>query len=62
MERPTWRPDLRAAVISKARVDMHRKPPKPDRRDGTKVTHFQGGGARALGLSGVVLNDIDLDY
>ncbi|PPS69954.1 hypothetical protein BV882_26905 [Streptomyces sp. 46] len=26
MERPTWRPDIRAAVISKARVNMHRKP------------------------------------
>ncbi|MFD6691043.1 telomere-associated protein Tap [Streptomyces bacillaris] len=25
LERPTWRPDLRAAVISKARVNMHRK-------------------------------------
>ncbi|GHC95603.1 transcriptional regulator [Streptomyces violarus] len=25
MERPTWRPDIRAAVISKARVNMHRK-------------------------------------
>ncbi|MET7783996.1 transcriptional regulator [Streptomyces sp. NPDC005388] len=24
-ERPTWRPDIRAAVISKARVNMHRK-------------------------------------
>ncbi|MFE6885864.1 telomere-associated protein Tap [Streptomyces sp. NPDC057702] len=25
MMRPTWRPDIRAAVISKARVNMHRK-------------------------------------
>ncbi|MFE5092330.1 hypothetical protein ACFRCI_18570 [Streptomyces sp. NPDC056638] len=25
MERPTRRPDIRAAVIGKARVDMHRK-------------------------------------
>ncbi|MEV1007266.1 helix-turn-helix domain-containing protein [Streptomyces sp. NPDC049881] len=25
MTRPTWRPDIRAAVISKARVNMHRK-------------------------------------
>ncbi|MFD5623437.1 telomere-associated protein Tap [Streptomyces yangpuensis] len=25
MQRPTWRPDIRAAVISKARVNMHRK-------------------------------------
>ncbi|MEU1672278.1 helix-turn-helix domain-containing protein [Streptomyces roseifaciens] len=25
LERPTWRPDIRAAVISKARVNMHRK-------------------------------------
>ncbi|MFF6981304.1 telomere-associated protein Tap [Streptomyces sp. NPDC008343] len=25
LERPTWRPDFRAAVISKARVNMHRK-------------------------------------
>ncbi len=25
MERPTWRPDIRAAVISKACVNMHRK-------------------------------------
>ncbi|MFF3753291.1 telomere-associated protein Tap [Streptomyces sp. NPDC002018] len=25
MRRPTWRPDIRAAVISKARVNMHRK-------------------------------------
>ncbi|WP_327187050.1 telomere-associated protein Tap [Streptomyces sp. NBC_01334] len=25
LERPTWRPDIRAAVISKARVTMHRK-------------------------------------
>ncbi|MFK0172160.1 telomere-associated protein Tap [Streptomyces sp. NPDC090306] len=25
MERPTWRPDIRAAVISRARVNMHRK-------------------------------------
>ncbi|MGW6845946.1 telomere-associated protein Tap [Streptomyces sp. NPDC054958] len=25
LERPTWRPDVRAAVISKARVNMHRK-------------------------------------
>ncbi|MEU8934264.1 helix-turn-helix domain-containing protein [Streptomyces sp. NPDC048409] len=25
MVRPTWRPDIRAAVISKARVNMHRK-------------------------------------
>lgn len=24
-ERPTWRPDIRAAVIRKARVNMHRK-------------------------------------
>ena len=24
LERPTWRPDIRAAVISKARVNMHR--------------------------------------
>jgi hypothetical protein len=25
LERPTWRPDVRAAVIAKARVNMHRK-------------------------------------
>lgn len=25
LHRPTWRPDIRAAVISKARVNMHRK-------------------------------------
>ncbi|MGW3149555.1 telomere-associated protein Tap, partial [Streptomyces sp. NPDC001177] len=25
LERPTWRPDIRAAVISKARINMHRK-------------------------------------
>ncbi|PRH77595.1 transcriptional regulator, partial [Streptomyces solincola] len=25
LERPTWRPDIRAAVISKTRVNMHRK-------------------------------------
>ncbi|MFJ2593490.1 telomere-associated protein Tap [Streptomyces erythrochromogenes] len=25
MQRPTWRPDIRAAVISKARANMHRK-------------------------------------
>lgn len=25
LQRPTWRPDIRAAVISKARVNMHRK-------------------------------------
>ncbi len=25
LERPTWRPDIRAAVISKARTNMHRK-------------------------------------
>ncbi|MEU9072375.1 helix-turn-helix domain-containing protein [Streptomyces sp. NPDC048306] len=25
MMRPTWRPDIRAAVISKARINMHRK-------------------------------------
>ncbi|MFJ9174898.1 telomere-associated protein Tap [Streptomyces sp. NPDC102360] len=25
LERPSWRPDIRAAVISKARVNMHRK-------------------------------------
>ncbi|MFJ3791482.1 hypothetical protein [Kitasatospora sp. NPDC090091] len=25
MERATWRPDIRAAVIAKARVNMHRK-------------------------------------
>ncbi|MFF1373384.1 telomere-associated protein Tap [Streptomyces virginiae] len=25
MQRPTWRPDIRAAVVSKARVNMHRK-------------------------------------
>lgn len=25
LECPTWRPDIRAAVISKARVNMHRK-------------------------------------
>ncbi|WP_435839225.1 hypothetical protein [Streptodolium elevatio] len=25
LERPTWRPDIRAAIISKARVKMHRK-------------------------------------
>ncbi|CAM5297150.1 Transcriptional regulator OS=Streptomyces gougerotii OX=53448 GN=GCM10010227_54180 PE=4 SV=1 [Streptomyces diastaticus subsp. diastaticus] len=25
LTRPTWRPDIRAAVISKARVNMHRK-------------------------------------
>ncbi|WP_020139653.1 telomere-associated protein Tap [Streptomyces sp. 351MFTsu5.1] len=25
LQRPTWRPDVRAAVISKARVNMHRK-------------------------------------
>ncbi|MFE6975876.1 telomere-associated protein Tap [Streptomyces sp. NPDC057682] len=25
MQRPTWRPDIRAAVISKARINMHRK-------------------------------------
>ncbi|MBK3630871.1 helix-turn-helix transcriptional regulator [Streptomyces sp. MBT49] len=25
LERPTWRPDIRAAVIAKARVTMHRK-------------------------------------
>ncbi|MEV3973013.1 helix-turn-helix domain-containing protein [Streptomyces sp. NPDC050698] len=25
LERPTWRPDIRAGVISKARVNMHRK-------------------------------------
>ncbi|MDX3370112.1 helix-turn-helix domain-containing protein [Streptomyces sp. ME02-6987-2C] len=25
LKRPTWRPDIRAAVISKARVNMHRK-------------------------------------
>ncbi|GGN64201.1 transcriptional regulator [Streptomyces kronopolitis] len=25
MQRPTWRPDIRAAVISKARVNIHRK-------------------------------------
>ena len=25
LRRPTWRPDIRAAVISKARVNMHRK-------------------------------------
>ncbi|WP_127469689.1 helix-turn-helix transcriptional regulator [Streptomyces sp. B27] len=25
LERPTWRPDIRAAIISKARVNMHRK-------------------------------------
>ncbi|MFF9511483.1 hypothetical protein ACF1BU_34500 [Streptomyces sp. NPDC014724] len=24
-KRPTWRPDIRAAVISKAGVNMHRK-------------------------------------
>jgi hypothetical protein len=25
LQRPTWRPDIRAAVIAKARVNMHRK-------------------------------------
>ncbi|WBO68283.1 telomere-associated protein Tap [Streptomyces camelliae] len=25
MDRPTWRPDIRAAVIAKARINMHRK-------------------------------------
>lgn len=25
MQRPTWRPEIRAAVISRARVNMHRK-------------------------------------
>ncbi|MFI6039508.1 telomere-associated protein Tap [Streptomyces sp. NPDC051315] len=25
LERPTWRPDIRAAIIAKARVNMHRK-------------------------------------
>ncbi|MEU3938071.1 helix-turn-helix domain-containing protein [Streptomyces sp. NPDC029044] len=25
LQRPTWRPDIRAAVISKARINMHRK-------------------------------------
>ncbi|WP_439081493.1 telomere-associated protein Tap [Streptomyces sp. WL006] len=25
LDRPTWRPDIRAAIISKARVNMHRK-------------------------------------
>ncbi|OIJ63420.1 telomere-associated protein Tap [Streptomyces mangrovisoli] len=25
LERPTWRPDIRAAVISRARINMHRK-------------------------------------
>ncbi|MFF7385271.1 telomere-associated protein Tap [Streptomyces griseoluteus] len=25
LERPTWRPDIRAAIISKARINMHRK-------------------------------------
>jgi hypothetical protein len=25
LARPTWRPDIRAAVISKARINMHRK-------------------------------------
>jgi hypothetical protein len=25
LERPTWRPDIRAAVIAKARTNMHRK-------------------------------------
>jgi hypothetical protein len=25
LERPTWRPDIRAAVISAARINMHRK-------------------------------------
>ncbi|MGY4920412.1 telomere-associated protein Tap [Streptomyces sp. 900116325] len=25
LKRPTWRPDIRAAVISKARINMHRK-------------------------------------
>lgn len=25
LQRPTWRPDIRAAIISKARVNMHRK-------------------------------------
>ncbi|GAA0452027.1 hypothetical protein GCM10010361_15120 [Streptomyces olivaceiscleroticus] len=32
LERPTWRPDIRAAVISKARVNMHRKMLKTARR------------------------------
>ncbi|KOU41711.1 hypothetical protein ADK55_27800 [Streptomyces sp. WM4235] len=26
LERPTWRPDIQAAAISKARVNAHRKP------------------------------------
>ncbi|MCX4665030.1 telomere-associated protein Tap [Streptomyces uncialis] len=25
LDRPTWRPDIRAAIISKARINMHRK-------------------------------------
>lgn len=35
LERPTWRPDIRAAVISKARVNMHRKMANTARANGT---------------------------
>ncbi|MEY9961312.1 helix-turn-helix domain-containing protein [Streptacidiphilus sp. MAP5-52] len=34
LERPTWRPDIRAAVISKARVNMHRKMANTARANG----------------------------
>ncbi|MEU6084668.1 helix-turn-helix domain-containing protein [Streptomyces sp. NPDC047108] len=34
LERPTWRPDIRAAVISRARVNMHRKMVKTARATG----------------------------
>ncbi|MER7720053.1 helix-turn-helix domain-containing protein [Streptomyces flaveolus] len=39
LERPTWRPDIRAAVISKARINMHRK-----------MRHMAGAGLFPLGV------------
>jgi hypothetical protein len=44
LERPTWRPDIRAAVISKARVNMHRKMANVARASGAVLPPQETGG------------------
>jgi transcriptional regulator with XRE-family HTH domain len=44
LERPTWRPDIRAAVISKARVKMHRKMANVARATGGTLHAQETGG------------------
>ncbi|MFI0898337.1 telomere-associated protein Tap [Streptomyces sp. NPDC020983] len=45
LERPTWRPDIRAAVISAARVNMHRKLLKTAAATGGVLPAAEIGGA-----------------